>query len=388
MNTKRCVTIRGNDYERGRQAGEALGYSVKVNLCNQIRHYKENSGYDFSHWINACKSYIPLVRQYTPHTYEELRGLADGAGLAFEEVLSLTSAYELAVAGGNVADKCTGFFAAGTYTEDGGAICGQTNDEDFSEWIPYLDVVLKHQNTEGPSALVYTHPGIAAYMGMNNAGLSVLWQYIDNGERAADGLGVPTNCIIRELLFYDDLDDAVAFLKQVPHTIPNHYLISHRTEGAASVECYPGGIFVRKSKTNLCHANNILTEEKMDGCDKKNPLVYRKPFSVRAMEEDCYRHVLEGNDGILEWSYLRYDRICQLLEEHKGAINAEMGKRFLSDHEYAPFSICSHPNFVNTRWKTLASIIFDMERETMYIAFGCGCEEEFYQFGFDDSADL
>ena len=47
MNTKRCVTIRGNDYERGRQAGEALGYSVKVNLCNQIRHYKENSGYDF-----------------------------------------------------------------------------------------------------------------------------------------------------------------------------------------------------------------------------------------------------------------------------------------------------------------------------------------------------
>ena len=59
MNTKRCVTIRGNDYERGRQAGEALGYSVKVNLCNQIRHYKENSGYDFSHWINACKKLHP-----------------------------------------------------------------------------------------------------------------------------------------------------------------------------------------------------------------------------------------------------------------------------------------------------------------------------------------
>ena len=110
------------------------------------------------------------------------------------------------------------FSPPGLIQKTAAPFAGQTNDEDFSEWIPYLDVVLKHQNTEGPSALVYTHPGIAAYMGMNNAGLSVLWQYIDNGERAADGLGVPTNCIIRELLFYDDLDDAVAFSEtSTPH---------------------------------------------------------------------------------------------------------------------------------------------------------------------------
>lgn len=380
MDNKRLVMIQGNDYERGCQIGAKIGYSIKVNFLNQVRHYKESSDYDFYEWVEKCKNYIPLIKEYTPHTYDEMRGMADGAQIPFEHVLALTTAYELAVAGGHVADKCTGFFAAGEYTADGKAFCGQTNDEDFSEWIPYMDVVLKHMNSEGPSALVYTHPGIAAYMGMNNKGISILWQYIDNGERQ---MGVPTNCIIREVLFYESLDAAVDFLKKIPHTIPNHYLISSKNDGAASVECYPEGVFVKTSTTNICHANNILVPEKMDGCDKKNPINYRKPFSTKVMAEEAYKGELAGNDGILEWSYVRYDRICELLEENKGNINAEVARGFLADHKNEPFSICSHPNFVNTRWKTLASIVFDMENAKMHIAFGSACEEQFYEFGFD-----
>ncbi len=307
--------------------------------------------------------------------------MASGADLKFEEILALTSAYELAVAGGNVANKCTGFFAAGSYTETGGAICGQTNDEDFSEWIPYLDVVLGHKNSEGLSALVYTHPGIAAYMGLNEAGLGVLWQYIDNGERA---MGTPTNCILRELLFYDNLDEAVGFLRSVPHTIPNHYLLSHSKGGCVSVECYPSGVYIRESADHLCHGNNILTPEKMAGCDRKDPLRYREPFSLEAMIEESYRGSLEGTEGILEWSYIRYHRICQLLSENKGTITVEKGKAFLGDHAYEPFSICSHPNFVNTRWKTLASIVFDLEELKMHIAFGTACNEKFHEFSFED----
>lgn len=381
MKKERLITVSGNDFERGFQIGEKLGYSIRVNILNQIRHYDEMCNYDFKEWIEKCKEYIPYVQKYTPHTYDELRGTAEGAGLPFEQILALTSAYELAVAGGNIADKCTGFFAAGEYTEKGTAYCGQTNDEDFSEWIPFLDVVTRHQNTDGPSALVYSHPGIPCYMGLNNKGISILWQYIDNGERQ---FGVPTNCILREILFYEKLDDVVEYLKSIPHCIPNHYLVSSKTEGVASVECFPSGVFVRSSKTNICHANNVLTPEKLDGCDKKNPLVYRNPLSIEEMMQEAYDGALAGTPGVLEWSYLRYDRICELLEENKGKIDAEIAKGFFADHKYEPFSICSHPNFVNTRWKTLASIVFDMEMEKMYIAFGAACEEEFYEFGFED----
>jgi len=378
---KRLLTVVGNDHERGYQIGTQLERSIKVNYLNQIRHYKEMSGYDFTQWVESCKKYIPLVQKYTPHTYAELCGMADGAKMPFEQILALTSAYELAVTGGNIADKCTGFSVAGNYTDNGGAICGQTNDEDFSEWIPYLDAVLRHKASDGPSALIYTHPGIAAYMGMNDAGISILWQYIDNGERA---FGVPTNCIIREVLFYSELDDVINFLNEVPHAIPNHYLITHKNQGKASVECYPSGVFVKKSLTNICHANNILTPEKINGCDKKNPLIYRNPFSVSEMEKEAYEGALNGIDGVLEWSYVRYDTICKLVDANKGKINVDIAKQFLSDHTHEPFSICSHPNFVNTRWKTLASIVFDMEQAHMHIAFGSACETDFYEFSFED----
>ena len=47
--------------------------------------------------------------------------------------------------------------------------------------------------------------------------------------------------------------------------------------------------------------------------------------------------------------YLRYDRICQLLEEHKGAINAEMGETFFigsrvrSLFHLFPSQFCQYP---------------------------------------------
>ena len=48
-----------------------------------------------------------------------------------------------------------------------------------------LDGVIHHRDESGLETLIYTHPGIPAYMGMNSAGLCLLWMAIDNGERAA-----------------------------------------------------------------------------------------------------------------------------------------------------------------------------------------------------------
>lgn len=381
MDDKRLVTARGNDYERGVEIGRQIGYSIRVNFLNRARHYRETYDYDYSDWMRRTEAYIPFIKEYTPHTYDEMRGTADGAGIPFEHILALTTDYEITVAGCNITDKCTGFFAAGDYTADGGSICGQTNDEDLGEWIPYLDVAVRHTNADGPNALIYTHPGITAYMGMNDCGVSILWQYIDNGERA---MGVPTNCIIREVLFHESLEDAVAFLQRVPHCIPNHYLISSKSDGAASVECYPSQVFVVHTSDHICHANNVITPEKMNGCDEKDPLKYRpKPLDVKQMMEEAYEGALRGTPGVLEWSYLRLDRIRAMLEQNKGSITPDMARGFLADHEHEPFSICSHPNFVNTRWKTLASMVFDLERAQMHIAFGCACEEPFHTYDFE-----
>ncbi len=58
METNTLITVSGDDYERGRQSGEKLKYHIRVNLLNQIRHYKESQGYDFKLWLKSCQNYI------------------------------------------------------------------------------------------------------------------------------------------------------------------------------------------------------------------------------------------------------------------------------------------------------------------------------------------
>lgn len=79
---------------------------------------------------------------------------------------------------------CTAFSSYGTTAQEQPQYCGQNNDEDPPQWgNATFDVVLHLGKGETNESLIYTHPGIPAYMGMNSNGLSVLWQYIDNGER-------------------------------------------------------------------------------------------------------------------------------------------------------------------------------------------------------------
>jgi len=110
-------------------------------------------------------------------------------------------------------------------------ITGQSNDEDVPGWLNgSLDVVVHSVDTNhsdmGLQSLYYTHPGIGAYMGMNSAGLTVLWQLIDDGSRSISYHGLPTTAVLRELLTFDDVDKAAKWLCQVPMAIPNNFMLS------------------------------------------------------------------------------------------------------------------------------------------------------------------
>eukprot|EP00392_Amoebophrya_sp_AT5.2_P003761 g3766.t1 len=86
--------------------------------------------------------------------------------------------------------------------------------------------------TEPCASMIYTHPAMGAYMGLNAYGLSILWQYIDTGERG-DVSGceaVVTNTLIREMLLLPSAKHALAYL-HVMYTedligVPNTFTLS------------------------------------------------------------------------------------------------------------------------------------------------------------------
>lgn len=346
---QRYIKVKGTAAERGRQAGKQMRDQIVINYKNQREYYRNKEGFDYTEWEKLCMRYVPAIEKWAPEVLEEIYGLAEGAGMSREQVMALTTAYEKSFERDQAADKCTAFLAAPASTKDGHTIIGQTNDECYAEWLYQLDTVIHHIDGE-LETLIYTHPGIPAYMGMNNYGLGVLWTYIDNGKV---GDGVPTNVIIRQLLKYKNVEEAAGYLQVVPHDIPNQFSLADRDGRIMCVECFPNKVYIKEDDRFLVHTNhNVFADE----------------------EKEC-------TCSATTWD--RYEVMEQLVQMNAGKIDVELAKQFLKNHERFPNSICSHPS-VDKPWnKTMASMVFDLQNGDMHIAFGNACEEMFHIYRFE-----
>lgn len=353
--TDRYVKIKGNNIQRGEQIGKLLRESIQTIFKVQDKVEIAQGGSTLHDWTEHAKTLFPYIEKFAPNTYEEMVGMAKGSGIELEKLLLLTCTYEKWMKFG-VTKKCTAFAAINNSTENSDLICGQTNDEDIQSWCAGdLDVVYHHIDTDNFETFIYSHPGIPAYMGMNSAGLCVLWTYIDNGDRAS---GVPTNSIIRELLFKKSVDSGVEYLESIPHCVPNTFILSHPDEKICTVEVSAQQLHKQFSGTSTSHANYILNSEMA-----KNDLEIDYEF---------------------ETSFSRCDSLNALLQKHDGNINLDIAKKMLADHTNAPASVCVHPRFDSPNEKTLASMIFHPNKGSMHIAFGNGCRVPYEEYKFEN----
>lgn len=346
---QRYIAVEGSAYERGVQIGQKLRRQIEVNYLNQSRFYREKEDFSYNKWGEMAKRYLPIIEKWTPEVLEEMNGMMDGSGLPFEYVLALTTAYEKSFARDMVKGKCTSFMVSKPATYAQKVIVGQTNEEDYTEWLSALDTVIHHIDGEN-EVLLYTHPGVPAYTGMNNRGLAVLWEYIDNGK--VGDIGVPTNAIIRHILNCANVDEAVEFLKSVPHDVPNEFGIADKSGRLLSVECFPNKVYVKETDSYIVHTNHIIvgTEEPEYTCSAA--------------------------------TYDQYEVMERQILDHYGYIDVEMGQEFLKNHERYPHSICAHPTAERPWNETLAGVVYDLTCGEMFTSFGCPCENVFQKNRF------
>ena len=331
---------------------------IRTILEYQTQHYQQKDGTPLREsWMPSVERFVPSIEKHAPNTWREMEGMGKGAELDFEDILLLASIYEKKVGFGS--DHCTAFAATGSATADGNLVCGQTNDESMIEWAGgSLDLVTHHIG-ENRETLIYTHPGIPAYMGMNSDGLCFMWNYIDNGER---GIGVPTNILIREALCRKTLSEAVSYLEETPRCIPNNFLLAHREEGICNVELFPD-VALKSSRGEVAvHANHILDSGK-------------RAHDVKLVHKE------------IETTFLRHEALEELCEKTRGLIDPEKAKSFFSDHSRGWGSVCVHPHVrPHTRArinKTLAAMVFYPAGGEIHIAFGNACETPYSTFHFD-----
>ena len=137
------VRVGGSHFEMGQQIGQACSEQVRHSVQNALTLIEQTYNNLELTWEGAqiqAQKYIPFALERYPQYVDELHGIADGAGVAFEE-LAVVNAMEAVTMDALHLSKCTSFAVNGDSTADEHVLVAHNED-----WLPddEQDVYLIH----------------------------------------------------------------------------------------------------------------------------------------------------------------------------------------------------------------------------------------------------
>ena len=351
------ISAKGAPFSRGEQ----YGAQARARIAHCIASYRDlwllRARLEWDTALAQARSYEPAIAGFAPESLDEMRGIAHGAGVAYDHILALNCRSELMFAamsrkGELPPGECTSFAVAPEASADGHLLIGQNWD-----WVPFardVAVLLEVKRENGPDYTTVVEAGMLAKVGFNSAGLALCTNTHVSASDAGRA-GVPYHIILRALLDTETFGAARRLLESTERALSANYLIGHRDGQVANFEAAGGGR-PRLSITEphdgvLSHSNHFLDAELAED----DTYVRQHPHSITR---------LEGMRKGLR----------------SGKLNVERMKAILRDHENAPNGVCSHPdpkaNPLLAR-TTVASVVADLTEGSAWIASGPPCSSEY-----------
>jgi len=214
--------LKGTPYEMGMQHGKLLRDHVRENMQFILNKKGNESLIEVGPVRATPKSLLPGIvevqRPYVPAKYwDEMRGLADGAGLKVEEVQLGNFIPELF--------HCSGFAVMNAATAGGTLYHGRVLDYGIDLRLQEHAVLIVAEPTGGIPFVNVSYAGfIGSVTGMNA-------QHVSIGEMGGRGLGAwqgtPMSLLVREVLeTASDLDAGVEVFRSHKRTCEYYYVIA------------------------------------------------------------------------------------------------------------------------------------------------------------------
>lgn len=318
------ISVSGNPTERGleygRQATDRIKLSVQLYGQTLV-----DLGYTGSARSALIQSFYKEIDDFAPHYIEEMRGIAEGAGVSLEDIVMVNARTEViakARAEKNKAvelepgDGCTGALILPTRSESGNLIHGQ--NWDWRAECADTAVVLRVRNDHGPDFITFVEAGGLARSGFNAAGVSITANYLEC-ERDFTQLGVPLSLIRRKVLEQAHFALAMKAVATTPKSCSNNIMLGMADGFGIDYECttnesfpiYPG------ADDLIVHANHWVSEVALGKL---------KDTGRASTPESAYR----------DW------RVRRLLNQ-KQKLNRDDLKQALFDEFGHPYSVCRPP---------------------------------------------
>lgn len=347
------VTVRGNHREIGQQIGESCR--------EQVRHSIENarsllaSAYDELQldWSGAeiqARKYIPFAQERYPQYVEEIIGMAEGAGVKFDD-LAVVNAMEAVTMDALHLTKCTSMAVNEQRTADERVLIGHNED-----WLPEdePDVYLVHATPiDEPPFLAMTYGGLLPNIGFNAAGIA---QCCDSVYPNDSRIGIPRVIVSRAVLGAQSLGEAMRCMLVPQRAAGYNHLLVHESGELYNVEVSARRFAILNGEDGyVLHTNFFLDPE------------------MRTIEDD--------SDELIA-TRVRYYRGLRLLKStSKHSIKSI--QNILMDHINYPDSICNHAEHdldPLDREKTINSMVIDLGAKAMHIAWGNPCTSSYHTY--------
>src|SRR5215472_16166050 len=332
---------RGTHRELGRQHGEQASRQITAHI-EMMRARAKLSDEQFRRRV---AQFQPMFERYCPHLLDEMRGLAEGAGVRLEEAMARSIRGELASV--PAAEGCTAYAIGSRSTATRDVIAGQNADMG-SQMIP-LAYLLHLQPRDKPEVLIWTFGGMLGYHGMNSAGVSHFSNALSGGPR--NQFGMPEYVYERLMLECSNTGQAIDVLRKLSLASNENFVICDRHGDIADVEATTAGPEVLRDQGAgyLVHTNHFL----------------------------CKRYGTAENLKLsLADSVPRQQRITELINSRYGSIEVDDIKRFLSDHSGYPTSICRHGGGM----QTVVSMISEPAARRMHVALANPCQHRYVTY--------
>jgi isopenicillin-N N-acyltransferase like protein len=215
--------VRGTPYEMGFQHGKLLGERVRAIVKTMV--YEQGGRAIDLPGTGLTTTIKDLVRAlfqaqrpyYRPRFLEELKGLADGAGMSEEDICTANHIPELF--------HCSGFALMGGATIDGEVLHGRVLDYGTDQKLQdHALVIIAAPDGRNAFANVSFAGFIGSVTGFNAKGIAI-------GEMGGGGqlfwAGEPMSFLVRRVLEETStLADAVDVFRRGPRTCEYYYVIS------------------------------------------------------------------------------------------------------------------------------------------------------------------
>ncbi len=279
-----------------------------------------------------------LFERHCPHLLDEMRGLAEGAGITHAEALAVNIRGEL----GHVSDGgCTTYVIGRRGTARRQILVGQNSDMNTENIrLGYM----LHLKPEGkPEVMLWTFGGMIGYHGTNSAGIAHFANALGGGPRGR--FAMPHYPIKRMLLECTRMDEVLKLFERIPLASSANYVLCDGSGAILDVEITTSGPRMLRDDGAgfLAHTNHFLAP----------------PYNTRENYAKGWQD-----------SQPRLDRMNSLIRTRFGAIAVDDLKAFLSDHSGRPTSICRHDGDS----RTVAAIVAEPAARRMHVTAGNPCE--------------